>query len=500
METHPSQHQPRRRRRNPTTSSVVATVATSAAVAYGAYRLSKWYLDENENDDREETTNEQGHSAELRPLEEDLLQQSTGINGLSSAPPAQPPSSVSSSWLSTATEWIVDTAVSTLSSTTTFPTQNVGGSHHPRPPPPGCIRSAPIITGRTRRQRLMHCRQKTVTAFCACLPALQPILEELTSTSRATRELKELRKQQKDLVAAAAGEGDKEDTFDTRMKRLQQQQDDLWKHIVVENTTRMMAASYAYTLLLLSLTVQLHWISGNRDSLLLRERDSVVGAPISSTDLAQAMLMQSHQYLQEDGIPLLVATIRRSVEAIVGGESTDIEWTNPTQLLVDRDIEQLLYHRLPQMLKYGAPSFRDSSGAVKSSIHRNWMRFVLPDEECFDPIWDIGSSPVWEDAQEQILQTLWYKLLRDADVDGWKRLFEHTSEAEQEAAMSFHHKPVAKVVAQFKRSSNLLFAEVLHTEVGATQGGLRQKGPSMLNLLQKLPTVLELGDVSFQQH
>lgn len=497
METHPSHHQPRRRRRNRTTSSVVATVATSAAVAYGAYRLSKWYWDEkNKHDDdrEEETTNEQGHSEELRPLEEDLLQQSTGINGLSSVPPAQPHASdVSSSWLSTATEWIVDTAVSTLSSTTTFPTQNVAGSHHPRPPPPGC-RSAPI-TGRTRRQRLVHCRQKTVTAFCACLPALQLILEELTSTSRATRELKELRKQQKDLVVAGK-EGDKEDTSDTRMKRLQQQQDDLWKHIVVENTTRMMAASYAYTLLLLSLTVQLHWISGNRDSLL---RDSV-GAPISSTDLAQAMLMQSHQYLQEDGIPLLVATIRRSVEAIVGGESTDIEWTKPTQLLVDRDIEQLLYNQLPQMLKYGAPSSSDSSVAIRPSIHRNWMRFVFPDEECFDPIWDIGSSPVWEDAQEQILQTLWYKLLRDADVDGWKRLFEQTSEAEQEAAMSFHHKPVAKVVAQFKRSSNLLFAEELHTEVSTTQGGLHQKGPGMLSLLQKLPTVLELGDVSFQQH
>jgi hypothetical protein len=478
------------RRRRHRTLSLVTTVATSVAVGYGAYRLAQWYWNDDggddggdDNENKKDGNADINGASELRPLEEDPVAYETGATR-SNTERSPPSTSVSSSWLSVATDWLVDAASSAVSSAT-IPTQNTRNRQQ-QPP----MRTMPV-TGRTRRQRLMHCRQKTVTAFCACLPALQPILEELTSTSRATRQLKELRKQQKDFVATKEGDFETKEMEAAMMMRLQRQQDDLWRHIVVENTTRMMASSYAYTLLFLSLTVQLHWISGNREALL---HDSV-GAQSSSTELAQAMLMQSHQYLMEDGIPLLVSTIRRSVEDILA-ESTDIDWAKPTQFLTERDIEQLLYHQLPQVLKYGSATARDSTKPV---IQRNWIRFVLPDEECFDHIWDICCSPVWNDAQEQILQTLWYKLLRDEDADGWKRLFEQTSEAEQQAAVSLHQKPVAKVVAQFKKSSNLLFAEV-HGDTGLVQSEPCTKRSSLLTSLQKLPTVLELGDMSFQQH
>jgi hypothetical protein len=292
-----------------------------------------------------------------------------------------------------------------------------------------------------------------------------------------------------------------------QLKRLQQQQDELWKHIVVENTTRMMASSYAYTFLFLILTVQLHWMSGNRGNLLL-DPDSSQASP---TELAQAMLMQSHQYLRDVGIPLLVSTIRRSVEAMLADTITEIDWIKPTQFVTGQDVENLLYHKLPRTIKYGSASTSDANAINTKStgIHRNWIRFVLPDEQFFDPIWDIGSSPVWDDAQEQVLEVIWYKLLRDAVFDGWKHVFEQKMEGEQQQIATRapgrsqqqyqRQQPVAKVVAQFKKSSNLLFAQVsTEKRDGQSESSSSWKDSTTLNSLQNLPTVLELGDVSFQ--
>jgi hypothetical protein len=444
---------------------VIKTVATSAAVAYGAYRLARWYWKEEE----EKEKNTSHVSERERPLEQN-----------STAPSPQASSSLlTSSWLSVATDWLVDAAAATTSSlsTTTAPTQNTTSRQKTQRP---TSFHHPPITGTLRRQRLMHCRQKTITAFTACLPALQGVVEELTSTSQATRQLKELRKMHKEVAGKRSKQ--EEDSAQVQLQQhQQQQQDELWKHIVIENTTRMMASSYTYALLLLSLTVQLHWISGNRELLLQEGQQQLT----SSTELAQSLLLQSHQYLVADGIPLLVSTIRRSVESIMVSD-----WTRPTQFMSVQDVEKLLYRQLPFALKYGGTANSGSTG----SLGRSWVRFVLPDEECFDPIWDVCSSPVWEDALEQILEKLWYKVLRDDDTDGWKRLFDCTLETENE--MHTGQRPVAKIVAQFKKSSNLLF-----TGIGKDDATPKSSNNTALLIsLQKLPTVLELGEVSFQRH
>jgi len=285
--------------------------------------------------------------------------------------------------------------------------------------------------------------------------------------SQATKQLKELRKQN---------------------QRQQQKEDELWTHIVVETTTRMMASSYAYTLLFLSLTVQLHWIGANRNKLRSSSVDDDDDVD-DSAEIAQAMLMQSHQYVTEEGLPLLVSAVRRSVEAVLTLPSdqqdnrTAIDWTKPTQFLMPDDIQEVLHRQLPRVLKYG------SSGGVRSTT-RNWIRYILPDEEHFDPIWDICSSPVWEDAQEQVLETLWFQFFRDDDTNGWKQLFsvQTSNELQQQERQQPSPQPVARIVAQFKKSSNLLFMD--------RNGDSNQK---LANQLEKLPTVMELGDVSFQQ-
>jgi hypothetical protein len=244
--------------------------------------------------------------------------------------------------------------------------------------------------------------------------------------------------------------------------------------------------------------------------MLLAQMDTDTTPSSSSTEIAQMMLLQSHQYILEEGIPLLVSTVRRSVESVLL-QNDSMDWTKPTQFLTQNDIQEVLYKQLPRVLKYGSSSKSSSSmdntgttySSRNSSPSRNWIRFVLPDEECFDPIWDICASPVWEDAQEQVLETIWYKLLLEDDTDGWKQLFADTTTSQQ---------PVAKVVAQFKKASNLVFTKGISTTAsqGSHQSGLSSSWSSTASSvstynslfaarLQKLPTVLELGEVSFQQ-
>jgi hypothetical protein len=204
--------------------------------------------------------------------------------------------------------------------------------------------------------------------------------------------------------------------------------------------------------------------------------------------MAQAMLMLSHQYLLEEGIPLLVSTIRQSIEAIILSQNVVVDWTKPTQFVTEYDVEQLLYRELPRVVKYGSPTERTNS---RKAVSRNWIRFILPDTEWFDPMWDICASPVWEDAQEQILEKLWRTLLRDDDVYGWRRLFD-----DKDSESAPQKKLVANVVAQLKKSSTLLFPDDKQEEASHGKG----QSQTTAILLQRLPTVLELGDVSFQQH
>jgi hypothetical protein len=89
-----------------------------------------------------------------------------------------------------------------------------------------------------------------------------------------------------------------------------------------------------------------------------------------------------------------------------------------------------------------------------------------------DDLWDIASSPIWQDAQHQLLETV-VRRLRDDD-DGWGKPFMMADDDDSTAL------PLAKLVASFKQASKLPFDK-----------------EEIIPSWQQLPTVLELGDVSF---
>lgn len=504
----------RRRRRN--TAALATKVAATAVVAYGAYRAVHWYLDDDDHDTNE---NENDRGRRERQSGDELQEEGQHDR----RPRLSSSNNESSSWWFSATHWALDTATSTVvnsvaaaisaaatAASAAAPSSSTShNSHqeHPHQQQERCAGHPRPSSAKIRRQRLLQCRQKTLTAFDNCLPSLQPVIEQLTNTSRYTKELKELRKQN----SSNGNESGKD--FPRRQKEKEERV--LWQRILVETTTRMMVSSYAYTLLLLSLTVQLHWI-GHR---ILMEEENEIGDIDSSHDNnhkylsqvqeeAQTMLMDSHEYMVEEGLPLLVSTIRRAVQAVLLSEKDDDDentgkngasWTSPTRFLTQAQIEEALYHVIPEQLNRGGRSTSSSSSSSPpSSLYsRNWIRFVLPDpdDDRMDQVWDICSSPVWEDAQAQVLERLWFKVLKD---QGWGRLFE--GEAQEE--LQHTRQPLAKVIAQFKKASSLVFDDIPGTQNSGTRNGSSQNGSggkTLASRLQSLPTVLELGDVSFEQ-
>jgi hypothetical protein len=538
-----SPHHDRRRRQRRSAASAVATTAATAAVAYGTYRLAQWYW--NEDDESEEGTE--------HPLEEDLpsffaQEEHAGKNNgnrngdqeSSNPPPRSTAASSNYSWMSTAAvgvaSWLADASTASRAPPGGPVNNNGFASRSPS------ARSRPQPT---RRQKLIRCRGQTRVAFQTCFQTLKPVVEDLTDSSRQTKDLKVLRRRRQALKQreeqppeqqqnggsdgdgpTSSGATDKKE-FERELQALQDQEEELWREILVETTTRMMASSYAYALLLLSLTVQFHWLASTLEF-----------HPDSTEDQQQeqeALLMRSHRYLLNEGIPLLVPTVRRSLERVLfGGDETDEYegslggtgstnnnstslWEYPSsQFVTSEDVERTLYRQLPRVL--------DDIGAVGRQRHRrrNWIRFVLPDEEVFDPVWDICRSPVWEDAQEQVLAFLWYDILRDGEsIDnpknwdssqGWGKVFrtngksdaDHSDDNGKKKSSKHHHhqqqqQPLAKVMAHFKKAASSLFEETVNSEDDGRGSSLRGETRSTLaGRLQTLPTVLELGDITFQ--
>lgn len=515
----PQQHQRRRRQRRSAASAVVTTAAT-AAVAYGTYRLAQWYW--NEDEESQEGTE--------HPLEEDLPSYPAeehvggGTDNTSSKPRSDENNESNFSWLSSAAvgvaNWLVD-------DNNVFPgVQGGPGEQSEFTPRPKL----------TRRQNLTRCRSQSRVAFHTCFQTVKPVLETLTDSSRQTKELKALRKRKQALKQGGQDDDAEEkkevcnrtitmdqEQQESELRHLEAQEEELWREILVETTTRMMASSYAYALLLLSLTVQFHWLASTAASHLdLSEEQE---------RKQEALLMQSHQYFLNEGIPLLVSTVRRAVEKVVFGDAEEEEeesvlgragcssqWRNPSSHFVSsKDVEQTLYRKLPRILD----DIGMGSGRCRRR-RRNWIRFVLPDEEVFDPIWDICRSPVWEDAQEQLLSYLWYKILRDgqncsdsSDCDsirGWGRLFRTNAKTNSTHVKSSgmlgqnqNHQtqqgqPLAKVMAHFKKAASTLFDETSKNDDDgyASAKNLQcSKESTLVGRLQTLPTVLELGDMTF---
>ncbi|GAX19310.1 hypothetical protein FisN_4Lh111 [Fistulifera solaris] len=272
-----------------------------------------------------------------------------------------------------------------------------------------------------RRTRLRNCRMDVRRTLCRFLPTIRTIVEERIPTKEPTQALKALR--------ADSGDSAK--------------QDELWEVLHTRFLTRLLVTLYSYTLLSLTLTVQIHYLASRR--------------PEKGSSEHQLALRQTYEFFFETGIVSLIRTVERAV--------FDCGDTDVRQCFSKQDVGAMIF------------SIRQQVEGTKRK--RSLLRFIMSpaaygfsDERShlFDEMWDIMESPVMKDAESDALGFFFGKL----QESGWGTAFEDDSST----------KPLASIIPMFKHSVNQIFQT-------------NEDDLEYLTAIQNLPTVLELADMSF---
>jgi hypothetical protein len=313
----------------------------------------------------------------------------------------------------------------------------------------------PALTWKDRRQRLARCREETRKALHNFLPTVRTAIEQATNTSKETKELKKLRAEKSDD---------------------EERQAELWETIKTSASTRMVSTAYAHTILVLVLTVQIHLLGGKLFQKQQQQEQSEEDMEAYQTSHRQALL-HTYDYFFDKGLLSLVQTVRRSVSHVLG----DWDVSDPSSLNMTQDMLEQALQEIRNVVLYG------TSKRTSRRRPRSLLRFLLPPEtigaeepdddlsqSILDETWDLMESPVLEDAQEECLNVT-FDAMRD---QGYSKLFDSEQTTTQ---------PLAKVITQFKQTSNTFYN---HQETSSSN--------DYYSSLEKLPCVLELGDVSFQ--
>ena len=334
---------------------------------------------------------------------------------------------------------------------------------------------------RLRRARLERCRNEIATALKDFLPSLRRSIELATDTSEETKALKMLRA----------------DKLNGIMPK-EYQERDLWDTVKVQSFTRMITTAYAHAILFLVLTVQVNLLGGrlfdeqmrNHESSQSLGDDSVASDRMSSyQESHRLVLTRTYEYFFQRGIASLVQTVERAVSDVLA----DWDVTDPSSLHTSRDI-------LDDAISKIRDAVEGRNGRRRSRRPRSMIRFLLPPEPCLDaPVadelaqsildetWDLMESPVLEDAQRDCLNVT-FDLMRD---QGWGTMF-CNPDAPQHASSPWTTKPLASVITQLKHTSNSFYK---------APGTLVLAPRPVVNIyvtaMERLPSVLELGDVSF---
>jgi peroxin-3 len=325
-----------------------------------------------------------------------------------------------------------------------------------------------------------RCREEASNALHDFLPTLRRAVENLTDTTEETKELKKLRSERSGEVRSC-------------------EETELWDAIKVKAITRMVATAYGHTILFLVLTVQVHLLGGRlfEEQMKLQTTASSLGADSLASGRMTSyqashriVLTRTYEFFFDKGIALLVETVERAVNTVT--ESWDV--TNPSSM-----------NTTCEMLNDAVKEIRDIvEGRSRRSYRRprSMLRFLLPPEPAtdaaiaddlsqsvLDETWDLMESPVFEDAQRDALGTT-FDMVRD---ESWAKIFQDGPDSLPEHASSqYTTRPLATVVTKLKATSKSFYDYAQASPLSYNDRSNRYT-PS----IQRIPTVMELGDVSF---
>mmetsp|Transcript_14601 Transcript_14601/g.21525 ORF Transcript_14601/g.21525 Transcript_14601/m.21525 type:complete len:400 (+) Transcript_14601:266-1465(+) len=324
-----------------------------------------------------------------------------------------------------------------------------------------------------RRQRILRCQEEAVNALGDFLPTLRRCIEELTDTSKETKSLKELR-------TAEVNEN----------RRLKEQE--LWRTIKIKAFAQLIATAYAHNILFLVLTVQVHLLGGKllEEQLSGRDTSSSFGADSLASDRMASyqeshriVLSRTYEYFFGQGLKLLVDSTVRAVEFTL--EDWDV--THPSSI---NTTKEMVHQAIADICKK-----LEERGGRSSRRAMSILRFLQPPEHGFDSsvtddlansildeTLDLIESPVFQDAQRDCHSSV-LKLMCE---HSWSKIFVDP----RSPNASIQPKPLATVVTKLKRTSRSFFGE---RSVGKQTARANLYVPT----LERIPSVLELGDVSF---
>lgn len=350
------------------------------------------------------------------------------------------------------------------------------------PPMNGSNRPAPSTVGfntgrwRLRRQRMTRCREDTLKALNGFLPTLRRIIERETDTTQVRKALKKIR--------AARDSPD----YSVEEERL------LWATFKVRSMTQMIATAYAHTILFLVLSVQVNLLGGRLFYQHPHELNTSNGITSDDKQLAyqtihRFVLTHTYEFFFQRGLTSLTHTVERAVTDMVA----DWDVLAPTSLRMTRESVEEAISKIRAVVEGGRVGYRNGHP-------RNLMRFLMPPSaslevvidyeqarSILDETWDLIESPVFADAQYDSLTTT-FDILREKY---WGSLFEPVSELSEDSQWTT--KPLATVITKMQKSSQSFYEDAEPDSVREFQ---IQVNPYCA-VLQTLPSVLELGDVSF---
>ena len=552
------QPQQRRSRRGMRAMPSVGTVVTTAAVAYGTYKLADWVW------------NQQYHCSEEEEEEEDEDQRCQ-----------QQQQSLSSTISSSISDWLFGNS----------PQPSEGGDINNRNPNGFFSRRMnKQQQWKEQRRRVAMCREETQKVYESFLPIIRRMIEDYTSTNKETKELKKLRSKASSPPSSSASSSPTTVTAvsDNNVNDTKLKEKELWEIIKVNSFTRLVSTATAHTILFLVLTVQIHLVAGK---LWEQERKNNGFDPSSSSSTSSShrrVLMKTYDYFLDHGIRHLIRTIERAVDHVVAEwDVTDPSSLRTTKTMVDDALSEIL-----QFVLYGR-SPPTTTKRSRSRRPRSLLRYLVPfeDDDCnerhhqqqeglasvgvgdatvnsiLDETWDLLESPVLEDALQESLDCT-FALMRDRswgtifdsdtsiayeptrtpatkssepstpssrsrmdsvfdastpltettneekkqDIDGEnvridkdndeilhaERFDEDTSTVSLPTmTTSTDAKPLAQILAQFKHASNSFYRETAL----ARSNSKTTENPKWIDYihgLQNVPAVRELGDVSFE--
>jgi len=245
------------------------------------------------------------------------------------------------------------------------------------------------------------------------------------------------------------------------------------------------------------------------------------------------VLQHTYEYFFDHGLSSLVRCVKRAVETVL----MDWDVMDPKRAVSEHDIEDVMV-QIRDIVEGRRPSSRSSPTRSwrhgqrrqqQEQLHNNRhyhsrsiLKFLLPPEHddytillddmaqyILDETWDLMESPVMQDAQSACLHTTFHHMQESY----WSHIFlQNPPQQNQNRSPTSDWivttKPLANVITQMKHTFKSFFMKPpTNDETEDGNDGLQMFSPQPSNerlqcnmycsILASIPTVLELGDVSF---